>query len=91
MNTLDYVNLDYVNSLFDRRTELEQMQNIPDMAEYAEAWSRLAREFDAIPLPSNAALCRSRGIHYAKIAEQKGGEYVILKDPPFSEVIEVSE
>lgn len=78
-----------VDELFDRRTALEQTQHIPDMDAFATDWLKLARDFDAAGLLSNAALCRSRGEHYAKIAAQKPGEYVILIDHPFSEVIEV--
>lgn len=86
MFTAEY--FDPTNDLLERRTALSMQNEILDMAKYALAWERLAADFSACGLVSNAEYCRSRGRHYGAMA---GGEYIKLVEGPLSEIIQVSD
>lgn len=73
-----------IDPISDRRFELEQMQNIPDIFEYAKSWELLAQECDKQDRPSTAEMCRSKAKHYCGLA---GGEYVRLVQDTFVELI----
>ena len=65
---------------------LSLLQNICDMALYAEIWRLLSIQYLVIGAVSNAFYCQSRASYYAELA---GGEYVRLIDSPVAELIEV--
>lgn len=75
-----------MDKIMERWMDLSLMQNIPNMAEYAEAWNVLAADMDAANRPYSAEACRSRFEFYRELA---GGEYVRLIEQPFAELIEV--
>ncbi len=66
-----------------RQTDLSLMQNIPDLAMYAEAWNFLAADFEAIDVPLNAEYCRKQWRHYRDLA---GDEYVRMLELPLISV-----
>lgn len=74
------------DDLIERRQRLAEMNVIPDMRAYASEWLRLADDFQAAGLLSNAGMCRERGERYAKMA---GGEYIRLTEGSLAELIEV--
>ncbi len=53
--------------LVGERTRLALTTEIPDMAAYAEAWNKLAAEFEAVGARVNAAICRANWRHYASL------------------------
>lgn len=63
-----------MSDLFTRRTQLERMQNIPDMPAYAEAWNRLGADFEAAGFPACAAAAWGRWKQYRGLS----GAYVRL-------------
>ena len=71
--------------IMDRYTELSLLNIIPDMAEYALDWQRLANDADIAGRPSTAETCRKRAKHYCEIA---GGEYVRLVKGCYAELIQ---
>jgi hypothetical protein len=73
--------------LISRKLELAQRSNIEDMQAYAEEWERLAADFDAAGLVSNAEDCRTRWQHY----KQFSGEYIRLTDAPFADLLPVGD
>ena len=75
---------DPTQDLMERKRKLEQMNEIPDMAKYAQDWQKLAADFRAIGFVFCASYCQSRGDHYGKEA---GGEYIKLVDGVFAEMI----
>jgi hypothetical protein len=74
------------DDLLERRTALEQTDNIEDMWTYAAAWLRLADDFQSAGLLTNAANCRERGTRYGGFP---GGEYVRLYEGSLAELVEV--
>ena len=72
--------------LLKQKLQLSLLQNIPSMAEYADAWNRLAADFEAIGFTACAAECRARFEHYRDL---NPGEYIRLIDLPVAELIEV--
>lgn len=69
----------------ERKRTLEQMNEIPDMAQYALDWQKLAADFREIGFVFCAEYCQSRGNHYAGIA---GGSYIKLVEGQLAELIE---
>lgn len=67
--------------LIQRRVVLSLQAEIPDMSEYALAWAKLARDFDALGMEHNANLCRTQAEHYGQFTE---GAYVRTLDVPFA-------
>lgn len=65
---------------------LSRLQNIPDMALYAETWRLLSLQYLVIGAISNALYCQSRASYYAGLV---GGEYVRLFESPVAELVEV--
>lgn len=72
--------------LLARKRQLELMQNIPSMADYAEEWNILGVQFQAIGFVNCAADCLSRFQHYRDL---NPGEYVRLIDGQIAELIQV--
>lgn len=73
-----------VDCLISRKTKLANQSTIPDMAAYAEEWNKLAADFEACGLLSNAADCLARYEQYRQIDP---GAYLRLIEPPFAEII----
>lgn len=73
-----------IDPISDRRFELEQMQNIPDMQSYAKDWQRLALDCEKAGRVATAEMCRSKAKHYCELA---GGEYVRLIQDTYVELI----
>jgi hypothetical protein len=67
---------------------LQSLQNIPDMAIYAETWKLLGIEFLIIGASANAAYCQARAVYYRQMVP---GEYIRLIDQPVAELIHVPE
>jgi hypothetical protein len=67
---------------------LSNLQNIPDMALYAETWRLLSIEFLILGAISNALYCQSRAEYYAELA---GGEWLRLIEQPVAELIQVAQ
>ena len=65
---------------------LSLLQNIPNMAIYAETWRLLSLAYLVLGAISTALYCQSRACYYAELA---GGEYVRLIDAPVAELVEV--
>ena len=65
---------------------LSLLQNIPNMAVYAETWRLLSLAYLALGAISTALYCQSRACYYAEMA---GGEYVRLIEAPVAELVEV--
>jgi len=72
--------------LLKRKRQLELMQNIPSMADYAEEWNILGAQFKALGFVNCAADCRSRFEHYRDL---QLGEYVRLIDGQIAELVHV--
>ena len=70
--------------LMKRFLELSLMQNIPDMAVYADEWNKLAADARAVKRPHLADTCTSRWQAYKGLS----GEYVRLVEGSFSELLE---
>jgi hypothetical protein len=83
MFTID--NFDPTQDFMERKRTLEQMNEIPDMAQYAQDWQKLAADFRAIGFVFCASYCQARGDHYGKEA---GGSYIKLVEGPLAELIE---
>jgi hypothetical protein len=76
MNTWD--------ELHTRKMYLSNLQNIPDMVLYADAWRLLAVDYLAIGATANADYCQARANHYGQLA---GGEYIRLIEGQIAELI----
>jgi hypothetical protein len=74
------------NRLHLIKNYLSRLQNIPDMALYAETWRLLGIEYLILGAPANAEYCLSRANHYQAMAP---GEYVRLIESPVAELIHV--
>jgi hypothetical protein len=72
--------------LLKRKRQLEQIQNIPSVADYAEEWNILGKQFAEIFLMANAEDCWSRFRHYRDL---ELGEYVRLINGQIVELIHV--
>jgi hypothetical protein len=75
-----------VDEVMSRYTELSLLNIIPDMAEHAKEWQRLAMKADIADRPSTAEACRSRAKYYYELT---GGEYIRLVEGCFAELIPV--
>ena len=84
MFTLEYFSP--ANDLIERRTTLSLQNCIPNMAEYAQAWFKLAADFDAIGFAANAELCRS---NWRRYRAYEPVEVVRLVEGSFAEIIPV--
>lgn len=73
-------------SLLGRMIDLAQVQNIPSIQEYADAWNTLAADFETIGLPETTRNCRARFEQYRLL---EPGEYIRLIDRPTAELIHV--
>lgn len=73
-----------VRDLVDLKFALSQVTEIPDMAEYAQAWADLAAEFEKAGYMYNGQDCLSRAKHYGEIAVERNGEYRRVIDLPFA-------
>ena len=76
------------DDLISRKLALSQQTEIPDMATYANAWSKLATDFEACGLLNNAADCEARFYYYRNMAS---GAYIREIEMPFAELIPVRE
>ena len=53
-----------MDKLLDRRWELELIAEIPDAQVYAAGWRKLAADFRAAGMYTNAAMCDAKAEHY---------------------------
>lgn len=73
--------MDILNALIDRRYALEDMKEIPDMKAYADEWSKLAADFEAVGFASNAAMCWSKATHYR--SQVQGSYQRVIETPNY--------
>jgi hypothetical protein len=53
-----------IQELSQRKRALENVQNIVDLPQYAEAWNVLGADFQALGITANAESCWRRFRHY---------------------------
>lgn len=70
-----------MDELLDRRYALEQMTEIHDVKAYADEWSKLAADFEAVGFASNAAMCWSKAAHYR--AQAAGSYQRVIETPNY--------